>query len=360
MKITNFEVFPITIPLKTPFIISSGTQNDYFGVLLKLTTEDGIDGWGEAAPSARVTGETPESVQKVLNNKIKPLLLARDAEELENIMEAVEETIPNQPSTCCAVDIALHDLLGKNAQVPIKNLLGGYRDSIPISFTVVIGTVEESIQSAQKYIDMGAKVLKVKLGVDPNEDLARLKALREAFGYEIMITADANQGYSVNQAINTLNKIARYDIEFVEQPVVADNLEGLKKVHNAVDVPIMADECACSVDDVKRLIKLELVDMVNIKLMKCGGLRNAAQISNLTEAAGIPCQIGCMIETGVSITAGTHLALALKNIKYADLDGHIFLKHDVVTNHQITKNGMNTITGSPGLGIEIDFSNYMK
>jgi len=357
MIISGFKVHPVTIPLKTPFIISDSTQTEYSGILLELTTNEGISGWGEAAPSARVTGETPESVQKVLNNKIKPLLINRDAEELENIMGVVEETIPNQPSTCCAVDIALHDLSGKNAQVPIKKLLGGYRDSIPISFTVVIGTVEESIKSAQEYIDMGAKVLKVKLGVDPKEDLARLKALREIFGNEIMITADANQGYSVKQAINTLNKIARYDIEFVEQPVAADNLEGLKEVHDAVEVPIMADECACSVDDVKRLIKLEAVDMVNIKLMKCGGLRNAVKISNLTEAEGIPCQIGCMIETGVSITAGTHLALALRNIKYADLDGHIFLKHDVVTNHQITKNGMNTITGRPGLGIEIEHLN---
>lgn len=348
------KVYPVNIPLKTPFIISDSTQTEYSGILLELITNKGISGWGEAAPSARVTGETPENVEKVLNNKIKPLLLSRDAEELENIMGSIEETIPDQPSTCCAVDIALHDLLGKNAQVPIKDLLGGYRDSIPISFTVVIGSVEESIKSAQEYIDMGAKVLKVKLGVDPDEDVARLKALREAFGNEIMITGDANQGYSVNQAINTLNKIARYDIEFVEQPVAADNLEGLKEVHNNVDVPIMADECACSVDDVKRLIKLEVVDMVNIKLMKCGGLLNAAKISTLTEGAGIPCQIGCMIETGVSITAGTHLALALRNIKYADLDGHIFLENDLVFDHQITKDGINTISGRPGLGIKVE------
>ncbi len=353
MKITNFEVFPITIPLKTPFIISSGTQNDYFGVLLKLTTEGGLEGWGEAAPSERVTGETLEAVKNALDNDIKPLISGKDAENIVELLNEVEETLPDFPSACCALDLALHDIAGKRAKLPVKNILGGYRDSIPISFTVVIGTVEESIKSAQDYINAGAKVLKVKLGVDPEMDVARIRALRDTFGNEIMITGDANQGYSVKQAIDTLNKISRYDLEFVEQPVAADDLKGLSEVHDAVEVPIMADESACNVNDAEKLVELEAVDMINIKLMKCGGLRNAVRISNIAEAAGMPCQIGCMIETGIGITGGTHLALALENIKYADLDGHIFLEYDVVADHQITKNGFNTISGRPGLGIGV-------
>jgi len=115
----------------------------------------------------------------------------------------------------------------------------------------------------------------------------------------------------------------------------------------------MADECAQNVSDVERLVRFDAVDMINIKLMKCGGLRNAVKISNIAEAAGMPCQIGCMIETGVGITAGTHLALALKNIKYADLDGHIFLERDVIFDHQITKVGFNSISGRPGLGVDV-------
>jgi o-succinylbenzoate synthase len=359
MKITNFEVFPITIPLKIPFIISSGTQNDYFGVLLKLTTDDGLEGWGEAAPSERVTGETAESVKTALENLVKPLVLGRAAEDLESIMDSVEITIPDQPSAWCALDLALHDLKGKKANLPIKYLLGGYRDNIPISFTVVIGTVDEAVKSAQEYIEAGATVLKVKLGVNPEEDVARIKALREAFGNDIKITGDANEGYTVDQAIDTLNKISKYDLEFVEQPVNADDIKGLQRVHNSVDVPIMADEVALSVGDVLKLVKTEAVDMINIKLMKCGGLRNAVKISNIAEAAGIPCQIGCMIETGISITGGTHLALGLKNIKYADLDGHIFLQHNIVQDHKITQKGLNTISGRPGLGIGVDYSlNY--
>jgi o-succinylbenzoate synthase len=354
MVISNFKVHQISIPLKTPFIISAGTQTEYLGLILELTTDDGLTGWGEAAPSERVTGETLEAVNNVLENDIKPMIIGKDADNIVELLIEVEETLSDFPSACCALDLALHDISGKRAKLPVKNILGGYRENIPISFTVVIGTVEESIKSAQDYIDSGAKVLKVKLGVDPDEDVARIRALRETFGNEIMITGDANQGYSVKQAIDTLNKISRYDLEFVEQPVAADDLKGLSEVHNTVEVPIMADESACNVNDAMRLVELEAVDMINIKLMKCGGLRNAVSISNIAEAAGMPCQIGCMIETGIGITGGTHLALALENIRYADLDGHIFLEYDVVADHQITKNGFNTISGRPGLGIGIE------
>jgi len=190
--------------------------------------------------------------------------------------------------------------------------------------------------------------------VDSDEDVARIRALRDAFGDEIKISGDANEGYSVDQAIFTLNQMDRYNLEFVEQPVPAYDIMGLKDVRDAVEVPIMADEAAQSVEDVKNILQHEAADMINIKLMKCGGLRNAVKITDLTQNEGMVCQLGCMIETGVAITAGTHIALALQNIRYADLDGHTFLTQDIVTNHQITKNGFNTITGRPGLGIDVN------
>ena len=351
MQITDFIVHQLSIPLNTPFKIADSTQTVYNGIILELKTDTGLTGFGESAPSARVTGETPASVMNALETKVKPLVIGRDALELEHIMCELEQELPNQPSACCAVDIALHDLKGQEAKLPIKHLLGGYRDEIPISFTVVIGSIEDTIQSAQQYLDQGARVLKVKLGVDPELDIQRIAALREAFGYEIKLTGDANQGYTVKQAIRTLNALDCYELEFVEQPVAVDDLLGLQEVHQATTIPIMADEAAQSVANVMDLIKLDAVDMVNIKLQKCGGLRNAVKISNITEAAGKPCQIGCMIETGVGITTGTHLALALKNIQYADLDGHLFLAQDIISGHQLTRNGANTISDKPGLGV---------
>jgi o-succinylbenzoate synthase len=353
MIINDLKIHQVNIPLNTPFKISDSTQTDYNGIILELITDDGLTGFGEAAPSSRVTGETPDSVVNALETIVKPKIIDQPALEIEKIMDELEQAIPRQPSACCAIDIALHDLKGQATGLPIKNILGGYRNQIPISFTVVIGTVEESLKSAQQYIDQGAKVLKVKMGVDPEEDIKRVAALRDSFGFGIKITADANQGYTVKQAIRTLSAMECYDIEFVEQPVAADDVIGLQEVHKAVDIPIMADECAQSVHDVMELIRLDAVDMINIKLQKCGGLRNAVKICNITESGGKPCQIGCMIETGVGITAGTHLALAHKNIKYADLDGHLFLTKDIISGHQITKDGVNTISGESGLGVDI-------
>ena len=357
MIIKDLLVHSIKIPLKTPFIISAGAQRVYDGVILELKTEDGTTGWGEAAPSSRVTGETAQSVITALDETVKPMVIGKDIEDIDDILDSVETALPTQPSACCALDIALHDLKAKAANIPVKDLFGNYRKEIPISFTVVIGSVEESIKSAEKYIELGAKVLKVKLGVDPDEDVDRIRALRQAFGDEIKITGDANEGYSVDQAIDTLNQIHRYNIEFVEQPVPAYDIMGLKDVRDAVEVPIMADEAAQSLEDVKNILQHEAADMINIKLMKCGGLRNAAKIAYLTENAGIPCQLGCMIETGVAITAGTHIAIALENMKYADLDGHTFLIQDIVMNHQITRDGLNTISGRPGLGIDVKLPN---
>jgi o-succinylbenzoate synthase len=359
MKITDLKVYPLAIPLSVPFSISSGTQTEYLGVLLELTTDDDQSGWGEAAPSERVTGETAETVKNALESTVKPLVIGLEIDNIEVLMKSVEKVLPAQPSARCALDIALHDLKGKRAKLPVKHLLGGFRENIPISHTIVIGTVDESVKSAMRYVESGAKVLKVKIGVDAEKDVARIAALRDAFGDEIKLTADANEGYSVDTAIKTLNELSRYNIAFVEQPVTASDPDGLQQVHEAVEVPIMADESAHSVSDVFELVKLNAVDMINIKLMKCGGLRNAVKISNIAEAAGMPCQIGCMIETGIGITAGTHLALALENIQYADLDGHIFLQHKIVQDYQITQDGMNTISGKPGLGVGVDYSyNY--
>jgi o-succinylbenzoate synthase len=360
MLISDIKIHQLNIPLTTPFKIANSTQTEYNGIILELQTESSLSGFGEAAPSARVTGETTTSVMNALETKAKPLVLGRDALELEHIMSELEQELPNQPSACCAVDIALHDLKGQVAKLPIKHLLGGYRDEIPISFTVVIGSIKDTIKSAQQYINQGAQVLKVKLGVDPELDIQRISALRDAFGYVIKLTGDANQGYTVKQAIRTLNALDCYELEFVEQPVAADDLLGLQEVHKATTIPIMADEAAQSVADVMELIKLNAVDMVNIKLQKCGGLRNATKISNITEGVGVPCQVGCMIETGVGITAGTHLALAHRNIQNADLDGHLFLTRDIISGHQITQMGVNSITGQPGLGVCVSTQGDIK
>ena len=355
MIIENFEIFPMKIPLKTPFVISAGAQDDYEGVLVKLTADDGTVGWGEASPSERVTGETVETVVNVLDKKIKPKLMGEDGMSLNRNLKLIDLAIQDNSSARTAVDIALHDLFTKSTHIQLKDFIGGFRDEIETCFTVVIGSVEKSVEDARRLVEEEKfKILKVKIGVNPEEDIARIKAIREAVGDEPRIRVDANEGYSVETAITTLNELQQYDIEFIEQPVAADDLEGMAKVRDKVEIPIMADESVREPEDVSQIIEHQCADMINIKLMKAGGIHNGLKIASMAAEAGMVCQIGCFIETSIGIAAATHVALAVENIKFADLDGHLFLKEDVVGDFQLTHGGINRVSSEPGLGLVID------
>jgi o-succinylbenzoate synthase len=354
MIISEFEIYPVQIPLKTPFVISAGAQDDYEGVLLKITADDGTVGWGEASPSERVTGETVDSVVNVLETKIKSKLIGEDGLDLNRNLKLIESTIQDNSSARTAVDIALHDLFTRSTHVPLKDFIGGFRDKIETCFTVVIGSIEQSVKDAIRLVEEeNFQILKVKIGVDPEEDIARVRAIREAVGEEPRIRLDANEGYEVETAINTLNDLQQYDIEFVEQPVASDDIEGMAGVRNNVEIPIMADESVREPEDVAQIIEHQAADMINIKLMKAGGIHNGVKIASMAAEAGMVCQIGCFIETSIGIAAATHVALAVENIKYADLDGHLFLTQDVVEDFKLTNEGINRVSSKPGLGFKV-------
>jgi L-alanine-DL-glutamate epimerase-like enolase superfamily enzyme len=242
----------------------------------------------------------------------------------------------------------------KSTHTSLKDFIGGFRDEIETSFTVVLGSIEKSVADAKRLVEEEKfQILKVKIGVDPEKDIARVKAIREAVGEVPRIRLDANEGYEVETAINTLNELQQYDIEFVEQPVVWDDLEGMAGVRNNVEIPIMADESVREPEDVARIIEHQAADMINIKLMKAGGIHNGVKIASMAAEAGMVCQIGCFIETSIGIAAATHVALAVENIKYADLDGHLFLTQDVVGDFKLTHDGINRVSSEPGLGINV-------
>ena len=210
------------------------------------------------------------------------------------------------------------------------------------------------MEDAKRLIeDERFKILKVKIGVDSKKDIARIKAIREAVGDEPRIRVDANEGYSVDTAIATLNELQQYDIEFVEQPVASDDLEGMANVRDAIEIPVMADESVREPQDVYNIIDYQAADMVNIKLMKAGGIHNGLKIASIAAEAGMVCQIGCFIETSIGIAAATHVALAVENIKFADLDGHLFLTQDLVGDFKLTNEGINKVSNEPGLGLNV-------
>jgi len=351
MRITNVELFEMAIPLVKPFVIASGTQRTYNGILLRLETDDGTVGWGEAAPSKNVTGETPEDVSRELGAAISRLHVLDPLETQASIRKA--SGFIKGPSALAALDIALHDLKGHHYGIPVRHLLGGSRSSVETSVTITIRDEKETLRQAEELISQGVRILKLKIGSEPDDDIARIRKLRTWLGSGVRLRVDANQGYTASEALRVLRAMYQCDIEFCEQPVPAGDLKALARVRRASPIPIMADESATSPEALLRIIREKAADMVNLKLMKAGGITGAFRMADIAAAAGMPCQMGCFLETRLGISAATHLACAHSNILYADLDGHLELADDPTKGGVVTRDGVNLLTEGAGLGVSV-------
>lgn len=355
LGIEQIEVYSVTLRYEEPFRIAPGASIESRNIVVRILTDYEVVGWGESSPSQRVTRENPETVVEALD-KIAPKLIGMYPLRIEQDIELMDSTVEGNPAAKAAIDIALYDILGKTARKPLFMLMGGYRTEVPTDITLGIKSPKMMAKDAVEAVKRGFKALKVKVGVDPAEDVERIKLIREAVGEDIDIRIDANQGWTPKQAIEVLNKIEKFNIQFAEQPVPAEDMEGLVKVRKNSAIPVMADESVHSPEDALRLIRAEAVDIINIKLMKSGGILKGRKIAAVAEAAGIPCMIGCMGESGIGIAAGAHLAAAVKNIQYADLDSDLLLRDKLVKKGGVNvKDSMRTFPKLPGLGItELD------
>ena len=343
MNIVSLKWDVLEIPLKKPFRITYETIEKYMGVIVKICTEE-YCGYGEASPAPRITGDTVESTVAALQ-RFKPLIISKDPVKIGKIVDMMNSSIVGSPSAKAAIDFALFDILAQKADVPLKDLLGGRKERIETSLTVDIGSLEYTLKSARKLLDMGAKVLKVKIGLNPQEDIERVRAIRNITDAKIRV--DANQGYSLKRAVRVLKEIEKYEIEFAEQPIPASQIDNLKILRESVDIPIIADESVHNSLDVLRLIGK--VDGINIKLMKSGGIYEAMRMASIARAAGMKIMVGCMIETQVGIAAGTHFALGI-GADYADLDGYWDLTKQPYEGVEF-RDGYNYVNDEPGLGV---------
>ncbi len=353
MKITGIEAWKVEMGLTEPYAIAYETISTAGNVFLRVETNEGISGFGCAAPDLQVTGETPESVLDACQTAIPDVLNGSDPLRIALHMHRLKELLRNQPSARAMVDMALYDILGKKAGLPVYMLLGGFRKHIKTTVTIGILSVEETVERAKDLVGRGFRALKIKGGKDVSEDILRVLKVREAVGKKIELRFDANQGYSVDQSLEFFQATRPAKLELLEQPTPKGQPDLLGMVTRRVPIPIMADESLMNLRDAFRLARRSLVDMVNIKLMKVGGISEALQVNGVASAAGLEVMVGCMDESGLAIAAGLHFALARPNVMYADLDGHLDLINDPAADAVILKNGILYPTQKPGLGFDL-------
>ncbi|MBN1348221.1 dipeptide epimerase [candidate division KSB1 bacterium] len=351
MKITRIEAFPVTMRLGEPYTIAYQRIETTTNVFVLIHTNKDIIGIGCAAPDEDVTGETDESVLKTISEIAIPILQRTDPLRSILILEKLKKHMGNSPSALAAVDMALYDILGKASQLPVWKILGGFRSRIKTSVTIGILPENETVERARDWISKGFRCLKLKGGLDVESDIVRTIKVREAVGKAIELRFDANQGYTLETALRFVRETKSVRIELIEQPTPSGQSDLLGRVTHSVPIPVMADESLLTLRDAFRLARRNLVDMVNIKLMKVGGISEAQHINSVARAAQLEVMVGCMDEAALGIAAGLHFALSRSNVVYADLDGHIGLEGDPTAGAVRIKDG-NLYPGAlPGLGV---------
>lgn len=353
MKITHIEVWKAEMRLREPYTIAYETISKAENIFLLIETNTGVSGLGCAAPDPQVTGETPQEVYQIGLSSISDLLLKSDPLRPAYILHRLQTVFPSKPSLLAMIDMALYDILGKAADLPVYKILGGFRDRIKTSVTIGILSTSESVARAKAYIKQGFHSLKVKGGIDVVSDVERIHLIREAVGKRIEIRFDANQGYTEEQTLKFVKETQKAGLELIEQPTPCGQLDLLGRITTNIPIPVMADESLINLRDAFRLARRELVDMVNIKLMKVGGIAEALQINAVAKSAGLETMVGCMDEAAISIAAGLHFALAKPNVLYADLDGHLDLVDDPTAGAVILRDGILYPNNSPGLGFQL-------
>ena len=362
-KIKDIKVHVISIPAKAVHSHGSGDVGSINSVILEISTDSGLTGWGEAAPWPVFTG-TVEANAAALHKYIKPKLIGKNPFNVEKHLTMADNILVHCAEAKAALEVALLDIVGQATNLPIVELFGGrHCDSIPLSFSVANQNFETDLEDISKLYNDGVRIFKLKTGFsDHSFDLMRLEKLRKLYDDKISLRVDYNQGLKAYNAIRTLKDIESFKPEFIEQPVKKNEIEALSEITRIIDSPIMADESVFNAREAFIGAKLRIADIFSLKIMKSGGIRRAIEVASIARSVGISVYGGCMFETGIASTAGTHLMAAIPDLTLG-CEFYMptyYLQEDILNQPFPVQKGHVHIPTKPGLGIEVNLDVLSK
>lgn len=358
--IKQIEIYESPIKLKKPFVTSLGKHDFAENIIVVIRTNKGVTGFGECSPFMTINGESMETCF-IVGQYIAKVLINKNPLNIERCVAMMDNLIYGNSSIKSAFDIALYDIASQHAELPLYKFLGGNNDKLLITdYTVSIGDSEKMADDALKIKKAGFPVIKVKLGETKEKDVKRIRSIRKVIGKTIPIRIDANQGWNVEAAVEILNALSEFNIQFCEEPIPRWNFMKLSKVKKKSPIPVMADESCCDHHDAKRLIDIKACELFNIKLGKSSGIFKALKIIRLAEKAKIKMQVGGFLESRLGFTASAHLALTSKNILHCDFDTPLmFIEDAIIDGINYSKNGIIKVPDKDGLGASVN-EKYLK
>ena len=352
-RITSVDIFQAMIPMVAPFRIALGVITEAEYLFVRINTDAGVSGWGEATPLSRITGDT-QAINAAAAMDLARLVVGRNPLDIEGRVTEMGRFLAFNSSVRSAFDMALYDVAGKVAGLPLYALLGGGKRQLETDVTIGIDEPAVMADKAAELKRSGVSAIKVKLGTTAEEDVKRIRSIREAVGDELPLRVDANQGWDFPTAVRVLTRLESANIEYCEQPIAHWDLENFSRLRERVSIPIMADESVFDHHDAFKLAAGGCCDFFNIKLAKSAGIHTALKINAVAESCGARCMLGCMLETRLGLTAAAHLVSAKPNIRYVDLDSHFQLKEDPIVGGARWDGSNITLPEAPGIGAAVD------
>lgn len=353
MIVTGAEVYAIKLPLKQPFVVAYGEFHDMPSIVVRIITDEGVEGWGEAVPDPFVTGESFQGAFAVLRHELLACTEGLSVFDTDVLHQRMNAAICGNPSAKAALDIAFHDAMARTVNVPLFALLGGLaHKQLTQPYVISIKSPDDVGAEAASALEMGFTAIKLKVGRDDGQDIRRIRSLHDVVGDRAKLCVDANQGWKRASALDVIAQTSSFSIQWYEQPLPADQLEEMSWLRNSTSARIMIDEGVHSPSDALRAITLSAADMINVKLMKAGGIKPSLDIIAIAEASDVSIQIGSMVESAIATMAGIHVAFSKTAVIANELVGPAMFSTDIAA--LSFPSGIVNVPKAPGLGIDVD------